>query len=168
MNHCYRDILDRIHEPPRWFDEEAVPRYCRFAPSEIANIYASECALLVIECQNCRRPFDVAMSWHRLDERGSLSDRVRNQTIHYGDPPNVECCDSGLAMNSVPVRVLEFWENQRGHDWVRVPLLEAEVRADWDDTPRDEPEKVVTQPLLADRKARKVQVTLDLDDEEAP
>jgi hypothetical protein len=28
----YEDILSRIAEPPRWFDEQGVPRYCEFAP----------------------------------------------------------------------------------------------------------------------------------------
>jgi len=41
----YEDILSRIAEPPRWFDEQGVPRYCEFAPHCIANIYADECAL---------------------------------------------------------------------------------------------------------------------------
>jgi hypothetical protein len=36
------------------------------APHRIANIYARECALLAIECQNCGRPFIVA-----LDERAA-------------------------------------------------------------------------------------------------
>ena len=36
----YEDILSRIAEPPRWFDEQGVPRYCEFAPHRIANIYS--------------------------------------------------------------------------------------------------------------------------------
>jgi DNA-directed RNA polymerase subunit N (RpoN/RPB10) len=55
----YEDILSRISEPPRWFDEQGVPRYCEFAPDRIAN--ARECALLAIECQSCGRPFIVAL-----------------------------------------------------------------------------------------------------------
>jgi hypothetical protein len=38
----YEDILSRIAEPPRGFDEHGVPRYCDFAPHRIANIYARE------------------------------------------------------------------------------------------------------------------------------
>src|ERR1700681_1058651 len=57
----YEDILSRIAEPPRWFDEQGVPRYCDFAPDRIANIHARECALLAIECQSCGRPFIVAL-----------------------------------------------------------------------------------------------------------
>jgi hypothetical protein len=105
----YEDILSRIAEPPRWFDEQGVPRYCEFAPDRIANIYAHECALLDIECQNCGRVFVVA-----LDERTAnhnvirrpgydppwrtLADIIRSHEIEYRDPPNVECCPVGAAL----------------------------------------------------------------------
>jgi hypothetical protein len=41
MYRRYDDILSRIAEEPTWFDEHAVPRYCTFAPDQIANIYAA-------------------------------------------------------------------------------------------------------------------------------
>lgn len=134
MNHHYSDIRSRIAEPPVWFDENAVPRWCEFGPNEGANIYADEIALLHIECQNCGAAFRVAMSWtttdrivHRL---APLSARVRDQSIHYGDPPNVGCCPSGPTMNSVPRRVLEFWRRECG-DGVRAPELEIAIEPDW-------------------------------------
>ena len=34
----------------------------------------------------------------------SLASRVADGTIHYGDPPNAECCASGPTMNSEPAR----------------------------------------------------------------
>jgi hypothetical protein len=118
----YEDILSRIGEPPRWFDEQGVPRYCEFAPRHIANIYADECALLAIECQSCARPFLVALdagtaNRHVLGKgRGqetpwrTLADIIRSHEIHYGDPPNVDCCGVGHTQNSTPRRVLEYWE----------------------------------------------------------
>ena len=94
----YEDILSRIAEPPRWFDEQGVPRYWDFAPLRVANIYARECALLAIECQNCGRPFIVA-----LDERTAnnnvitrpgyeppwrtLADIIRSHEIGTGTRP---------------------------------------------------------------------------------
>ena len=42
MNTEYDDIRALIAEPPRWWDEFAVPRYCDFHPRRAANIYARE------------------------------------------------------------------------------------------------------------------------------
>lgn len=134
MNRRYKDIIDRIPEGPRWFDEHAVPRYNDFSPSEIANIYASECCLLLIECQGCRREFKVAMSWDRMTDIDAdmvpgtleLSRLIKNRGLHYGDPPNVDCCMAGPTMNSVPIRVLEFYKLER-YTWVRCSELEIEL-----------------------------------------
>jgi hypothetical protein len=35
-------------------------------------------------------------------------------------------------MNSVPIRVLEFWRKERG-DWERVPAFEVESACEWAD-----------------------------------
>jgi hypothetical protein len=32
MHNHYDDILDRIDEPPTWFDDYGVPRFCEFSP----------------------------------------------------------------------------------------------------------------------------------------
>lgn len=61
MNICYQDILSRIKEKPLWFDENAVPRYCKFSPDTI-QIYTDEVALLKIQCQACNYEFHVAIS----------------------------------------------------------------------------------------------------------
>lgn len=150
MNHHYNDIRSRIAEPPSWFDENAVPRYCPFSPDETANIYAKEVVLLRVACQNCERDFDVCMSWSDMDHvRGveRLSRDIKERKIRYGDPPNVECCASGPTMNSVPIRVLEFWRHPDlprqsnpntpyrmpadAPRWERVPALEIEVTPGW-------------------------------------
>ena len=146
----YEDILSRIAEPPRWFDERGVPRYCEFAPDRIANIYADECALLAIACQSCGRPFSVAldaamanrMATTKSAEWRTLADIIRSREIHYGDPPNVDCCGVGHTQNSTPRRVLEYWERiqetyispvsglraVRGwRHWQRDPSLEIEL-----------------------------------------
>jgi hypothetical protein len=64
----YEDILSRIAEPPRWFDEQGVPRYCEFAPHRIANIHA----------RRMRAPR------HRVPElRASLHRRARCRTANH-------------------------------------------------------------------------------------
>jgi hypothetical protein len=106
----YEDILSRIAEPPRWFDEEGVPRYCEFAPHRIANIYADECALLAIECQSCGRPFVVALdaaaanrrTFKRSEEWRTLADIIRSHEIHYGDPPTWTAAGSGTPRTAYP------------------------------------------------------------------
>lgn len=148
MNNDYLDIRARIKEPPRWWDEHAVPRYSEFSPDELADIYADECVLLEIRCQGCKRPFLVAMSVNRAD-RLMLGDDgphafpalIESNEIHYGDPPNVGCCPSGPTMSSEPVRVVEYWQltnDARGRtapEWKRDPSFERAIRPDWMEEP---------------------------------
>ena len=135
VNHHYKDILSRIKEPPTWFDEHAVPRFGAFGPREVANIYAREVVLLGIECQSCGRGFRVAFSWSETDrflrQESSLAEQIKEKTIHYGDPPNVECCHGGPTMNSVPRIALEFWRMNDAYEWERVRDLEVPVDPDW-------------------------------------
>lgn len=132
MNHHYADIRNLIPTPPLWWDENAVPRYCTFTPAETANIYAEQVVLLRVRCQSCGRPFDVCMSWSALDSVRNrvtpLDEQIREKSIHYGDPPNVECCLAGATMNSEPDRVLEFWRHVPGKwEHVRDAALEISV-----------------------------------------
>lgn len=126
MNASYADIIDRIYEPPLWWDENAVPRYSIFTPHEASNIYADEVVLLRIRCQACHREFDVCMSKGHLDSGHPLAYLIRDSSIHYGDPPNIGCCDVGLAMNSEPLQVLQYWK-QLDNDFVRLPELEVKI-----------------------------------------
>lgn len=136
MHRNYHDIISRINEPVKWFDENAVPRYDDFAPTRIANIYSHACCLLLIECQACGKEFRVAMSRDRffLEWPDLVDDDVRLmpdiQTLSYGDPPNVECCPAGPTMSSETKRVIEFWQRDRANgmpDWTRQPEFEVEV-----------------------------------------
>ncbi len=120
MKCYYFDIISRIKDPILWFDENAVPRYIPFHPNLLANIYATECCLILIECQSCKRPFTVAKSINIEDQVEHL------QHLHYCDPPNVECCDVGMSMNSEPIRVLQFWVRDNT-DWKRIKELELEI-----------------------------------------
>lgn len=127
MKHHFRDITDKLGVPD-WYDENGTPRYCEFSPAQTAHIYASEAVLLEIACQNCGKLFNVCMSWDILAfcmGRPSLSDRVRNGTIHYGDPPNSGCCPAGPTMNSEPIRCLQFWtKDESTGKWHRDSKLE--------------------------------------------
>jgi len=118
--HCsYDDIRERIQEPPKWFDEFAVPRYCEFSPKKVANIHAREVVLVLIRCQHCEKKFEVSFTelnlidelWDRSTRKKlkNISDLIEDGTLRYGDPPNVGCCGSGPTMNSVAIRVLEYW-----------------------------------------------------------
>jgi hypothetical protein len=151
----YTDILSRISEPPKWFDENGTPRYCTFEPYMIANIYAKECALMEVSCQACNRGFVVAIDRAKAlakaqayEAKGPhfvLADIIRSHKIHYGDPPNVHCCDAGNTMNSIPRRVLEYWHRQQttiyqngfeycsadASDWERDQSLEIEIIEQW-------------------------------------
>ncbi len=117
----YDDIRSRIKEPPLWFDCNGTPRYDKFAPGLLPDIYAREACLLRIECQACQERFWVGMSSNHRN-RGDLSELVRTGFIHYGDPPRHEC--SGDTMNCEDLKVEEFWKRDSGGEWVRTPELE--------------------------------------------
>lgn len=131
MHHHYKDIRDRIAEPPKWFDEEAVPRYCDFSPNQKASIYADEVALVLIACQVCERRFKVALSRSSFHSCPTIEAYIRDGSLHYGDPPNVECCPAGATMNCDDLKVLEYWRlnRQGGYEWERVPELEVVLDA---------------------------------------
>lgn len=126
MHRYYEDILKRINEPPKWFDEFAVPRFDEFEPTACADIYAKQVVLARIACQNCHRPFDVCFSWARLDDSPNLESLVHSKSLAYGDPPNIRCCDCGPTMSSDTERVLQFWEHTNW-EWRRRPELEIAI-----------------------------------------
>lgn len=142
MHNSYTDIRERaLPAEPQWWDERAVPRYCAFAPNEVADIYSDEAALVEIQCQACQHVFLVAFSSSSIQrmndylqakgvgremaieemERFRIS--VNVAALHYGDPPNIGCCPSGPTMNCDDIRVIEFWSKER-FDWKRRPELE--------------------------------------------
>lgn len=131
MSHHYADILALSPDPPRWWDERRVPRFCAFHPSEIADIYADEAALLLIRCQSCGREFKVAMSRSTYDRhirrRSYLANDIKANRITYGDPPNARCCPAGPTMSAVEVRVIEYWQRGRACDWQRVDEYEIDL-----------------------------------------
>jgi hypothetical protein len=140
MNACYNDIMDLISEEPKWFDENAVPRYCDFSPDKTANIYADEIVFMRISCQGCGREFKVCISSNKRSRYfegtlfPSLKEKIKNKEIHYGDPPNVYCCAAGNTMSSVPIEVLEYWERSdedRFLGKVRNSEFEVRVVPDW-------------------------------------
>jgi hypothetical protein len=120
MNNQYEDIRCRIAEDPVWWDERAVPRYCKFSPNRLANIYARECCLLLVACQDCGHAFRVAMSWNTISSQPPALD-----SLDYGDPPNIDCCPAGPTMSTVTLSILEFWQlhhpapGRQGVEWRR-------------------------------------------------
>ncbi len=43
------------------------------------------------------------------ERKKNLSDLIQDGSLHYGDPPNIDCCGAGPTMNSIPIRVVEYW-----------------------------------------------------------
>lgn len=137
MLSSFEDITSRIDEKPTWFDENGVPRYGEFHPSNSPNIYAEEVMLYRIACQVCPEKFLVEANWDRtksiLDKRvRALSERVKKHEIHFGDPPFHGC--AGATMNCLDLRVVQFWSRTNDtFEWVRLPHLEGLPLADADD-----------------------------------
>lgn len=85
MKVYYGDIYELLPDVDvDWFDENGVPRYCERHPKH-CDIYAQEVVFLQVKCQSCNSNFIVAMSSCEHSER-PLKDKIRNKTIHYGDP----------------------------------------------------------------------------------
>jgi hypothetical protein len=134
MKGDYADLLVRIEQPPRWWDENGCPRWSEWDPGWGADPYAEQKALLEIACQACGQRFSVLVSLNshslltilrrREGEASALGERVRRGSVHYGDPPQHGCV--GDTMTSESVRVVQFWERDRGvtYGWKRVPELE--------------------------------------------
>jgi hypothetical protein len=129
MHNHYEDIIKRIDEAPIWFDEFGVPRYDLFSPRRLGNIYAMEAALAEVSCQGCGRLFRVALTEVFARKGLALSDEIRLRRVHYGDPPNIDCCAAGPTMNSVMREVLEYWyrDYEVASDWQRDPIFEGPV-----------------------------------------
>jgi hypothetical protein len=117
----YDDILKRIPEPPLWWSD-GVPRYEPFEP-KMTDVYAGEALLIEAKCQHCSRSFVLGIH-SVINGPGYRREIEEANDIHLDDPPSHDCDGPGNSMSSVPVRVLEFWENLGGQDWRRVPELE--------------------------------------------
>ncbi len=130
MNNSYIDIRSRISDSILWWDEYAVPRYEKFSPRSIANIYAEQVALVEIACQNCGQIFLVAISadWLAVNTKSAIDVGIKEKSLHYGDPPNIDCCPAGPTMNCDDLRVVEYWQRD-DLEWVRVPELEVYLDA---------------------------------------
>lgn len=136
MRTQYHEILTAFQErgeKPLWFDEHGVPRFVPFAPGEVANIYAYEVMLQEIACQNCDKRFNVVLSRSSMDDAlASVHAKTFNETYtpvdwaaappHYGDPPNVDCCQVGPSMNVELIGVIEHWRREQ-FMWSRVQAM---------------------------------------------
>jgi len=134
MKGIYSDITKRIKEEPKWYDENGVPRYEEFHPRWCPNIYADEVVLMEIECQECGKRMLVELSWSKTEKifsgKMSLEERIKKRLIHYGDPPFHDGdCIAGVTMNSIPIRVVQFWRRSKGR-WKRIRKLEVSLEVE--------------------------------------
>ncbi len=87
----YSDILDKIPEPPQWWDEHRVPGYVEFAPHRVADIYADEAALAEIACFGCLTIYKLACSsldFEAYERAGPpLAAAIRRGDLQLCDPP---------------------------------------------------------------------------------
>ena len=145
MYPLYEDILELAGDrQPLWWDSNGVPRFQPFHPSLVPCIYADEALLMIIECQACRRKFDVGLFWDLHDalvgvgpidrkdleapiNRSRLSSSIQAGEIpYYGDAPwhtiNEYQC-SGTTMTGKTLLIKEFWSHM-SEGWVRKPEFE--------------------------------------------
>lgn len=125
MKSRYDSIRGRIKQKPTWWDEHGVPGYGEFTPHDVNDIYAKEIAECVIKCQNCGRMFSVVMTTPMWEFSNTLSRRILNGMLGYGDPPNDDCCPFGSTMSSDMMLVEKFWvKGEDNTGWIRKPEFE--------------------------------------------
>lgn len=121
MKAYYQDILLRISEEPKWYDQNGVPRFDEFHPKYCPNIYTRQVFLLNIACQACSKEFRVEMHsnwWEPIEYPREL---------HYGDPPIHSCV--GDSMNCEDLEILEAWSHPHGlSDWKRITEQEGMIK----------------------------------------
>jgi hypothetical protein len=143
VHNDYSDLRELINREPTWWDENGVPRWCEHHPDRAPDIYCRDVALLEIACQSCGRLFKVQMMGNPMTEfmrygpskmiggrydEYPLAKAITDGSIHYGDPPNIDCCPGGATMNCEDLRVLEYWRRKdfktEGFGWKRMPEYE--------------------------------------------
>lgn len=136
--HCsYQDITEKLGEP-KWWDEYGVPRYCDFSPDKVADIYADQVALVIIECSGCGKYLPVAWSFSKphilcfVPGHPSGPDCIAEITyptekdpgsVGFGDAPahnNTEggYCRLGCVMSTDVRQIKEFWSRDK-MEWKR-------------------------------------------------
>lgn len=168
MNRSYEDLLSLTSEPPSFFQKDGVPRWAAFEPGRSTDVYAVEAMTLEISCQACDARFHVLMERRSHGETKTLADRIRDGTIHYGDPPSVGCCLSGSSMNSEPVRVLGYWSRET-FEWTRDRSLEIAFRRFGDpltQAMRDRSHELIADPATSAEDVALLRQSLQRDDEE--
>jgi len=128
----YSDILDKIPEPPQWWDEHRVPRYVEFAPHRVADIYADEAALAEIACFGCLTIYKLACSsldFEAYERAGPpLAAAIRRGDLQLCDPPNPGCCRDGPSTGCYNLRILQYWcRRNDARTWTRDPSLEIDL-----------------------------------------
>lgn len=117
MKGDYSDILKRIPEEPKWYDMNGAPRYDDPRPSLSPYVYADKIAFILVKCQECEREFTVEVSWTELKpDSGKPMNAIITSYLQYGDPPRHGGC-VGETMNSIPIKVLQFWELDQRGEW---------------------------------------------------
>lgn len=125
MKPDYSDILNRLGAPV-WWDEAGVPRYEEFSPEKTVRLGSDRAALLEIACQGCGEVFIVATS----SNKESFNEKAKLGKLGYGDPPVTSCCTIGPTMNSIPVKIIEFWQKD-DRSWERRRDLEGPIECVW-------------------------------------
>lgn len=132
MHQIYKEILDAFDTPPLWFTEGGFPRWCEKHPANCDDIYADQVVFAVIGCQGCMKTFKVAFSSNKMarlmGEQVCLLSQINNRSLHYGDPPNVQCCPAGPTMNSQLLLIEQVWERdlEKLQTWQRLQDFEDE------------------------------------------
>jgi hypothetical protein len=136
MRPLYDDIIRRAGLPD-WYDEGAVPRYGRFDPRQVSNVYAREAALVLIRCRACGGNFKVAVSRPNASPVPNIpiSELIATRQLLYGDPPNAKCCARSQFSRSVTEKVLEYWHKVGArYGWARDPTFEVSFASPLEET----------------------------------
>ena len=134
MKANYIDITSRIKDKICWYDENGTPRYCKFHPKHLPNIYAREGILLEIQCQYCGDHFLIGIGQKNWPGNKSFSQFIDEWTkkdkegcLYYDDPPIHDCIGDTMTVDTL--RIVEFWirNSKTNLEWRRKKKYEIEI-----------------------------------------
>jgi hypothetical protein len=58
----------------------------------------------------------------------SIAELISDNSVNFGDPPNMQCCAQAHYIGTVAQKVIEYWRRPARDRWLRDPTLEIALK----------------------------------------
>lgn len=122
----FKDITSKLGEA-KWFDALGYPRYCKFHPNHVHNIYCDYVALLLVKCQDCGKQIQVSVNLSKtkmytrqfeLDLMGAYFKAKEQKTKQQKGDILGKLFDDKKPVN-FPALTRKYFPNKRGENYFR-------------------------------------------------